>query len=288
MVVSNVSLLAHIEHAGKLAPHYPLWACDVWGVVHDGRTPYKDAVAALIKYRGGGGRVLLLTNAPRPSGAVIKSLDYIGVPREAYDGVVTSGDVTRELLKTRGQTPVYHIGPFERDRALFDDLGLVLTGVDDAQSILCTGPFDDVTDTPDDYRELFAKLAARKLPMICANPDLVVDRGGIRIYCAGALAKAYEEAGGGVIYAGKPYGPVYDLALRKFSDLLGRPATPPDILAIGDGLNTDIRGGIGAGWDTLFIAGGIHAADVRREGGLEKLFRDFTRLPIGWQDALRW
>jgi len=280
--------IPHFEHLAALAAKYPAIACDVWGVVHNGQTPYMPAVEALVRYRSGGGKVLLLTNAPRPAASVVAQLGDIGVTSEAYDAVVTSGDVTRELLKSRGAEPIYHIGPYERDRAVLDGLGLNLTGPEEALSIICTGPFDDTVDTPDDYKASFTELSARGLPMICANPDLVVDRGGVRIYCAGALAKAYEEAGGRVLYAGKPYAPVYELTLRHFSKLLGRTADKADILAIGDGLGTDVKGAIGAGWDTLFIAGGIHAGEAQDAGALARLFEGFPELPVGWQRELVW
>ncbi len=280
--------IPHYEHIASLAAKYPAIACDVWGVVHDGETPYRSAVAALMRYRQGGGRVLLLTNAPRPAATVIAQLEEIGVSPKAYDGVVTSGDVTRELLKGYRGKPVYHIGPYSRDRAVLDGLGLDLTGPEDAKAIICTGLFDDTVETPEDYEHSLALLSARNLPMICANPDLVVDRGGIRIYCAGALAKLYEEAGGRVIYAGKPHAPVYDLTLKQFSTLLGRPAGASDILAIGDGLGTDIKGAIAANWDTLFIADGIHAEETRNADVLARLFEGFPERPVGWQRQLVW
>ena len=287
-MTDSPSVIPHFEHLAPLAANYRAIACDVWGVVHNGETPYHPAVEALVRYRETGGKVLLLTNAPRPATSVIAQLDRIGVSPEAYDGVVTSGDVTRELLGNYSGRPIYHIGPYERDRALLDGLGLELTGPDDAGAMICTGPFDDEVETPEDYRESFARLSRRGLPMICANPDLVVDRGGKRIYCAGALAKAYEAAGGQVIYAGKPYAPVYELTLKYFSQRLEHRLKARDILAIGDGLNTDVKGAITAGWDTLFITGGIHAKEARDETALRRLFKGFARLPVGWQHELVW
>ncbi len=287
-MTSQHTPIPHFEHIAALAANYPAIACDVWGVVHNGETPYPQAVEALVRYRETGGKVLLLTNAPRPADSVVAQLGHIGVSPAAYDGVVTSGDVTRQLLKSYGDRPIYHIGPYERDRALLDNLGLTLTGPEEAGAIICSGPFDDAIETPEDYKESFARLSKRGLPMICANPDLVVDRGGVRIYCAGALAKAYEHAGGQVVYAGKPHGPVYDLTLKYFSRLLERSAEASDILAIGDGLGTDVKGAISAGWDVLFIAGGIHAEEAQDEAALARLFEDFPRLPVGWQRELVW
>ena len=211
----------------------------------------------------------------------------IGVDRAAYDGVVTSGDVTLDLLAHISGEPIYFIGDASRDHPLVSAPGINLSGPDEARHILCTGLEDDNTETPEDYRERLAPLAARGLPMICANPDIIVDKGDTRLFCAGALARLYEELGGKTVYAGKPYGPVYDMTLARFAALTGTAVDRKDILGIGDGVNTDIKGALGAGLDVLFIAGGIHAAEAEEPEGLAALFAGLPGLPIAWQQALQ-
>lgn len=244
-----------------LAADYDAVLCDVWGVLHNGIAAFPGAPEALARYRAAGGKVVLLTNAPRPSGPIHDQLAQFGVPRDAYDDLLTSGDVTRVLLGARPERRISHIGP-ERDLALYDGLAQGL--VDDAQAdiVVVTGLDDDTRETPDDYRPRLAALAARRLPMICANPDIVVHRGEQLVWCAGALARLYaDEFGGDVTLVGKPHGPVYAEALVRIAGLTGRPATEARVLAIGDGLPTDIRGAHAQRFDVLFISGGIHVDD---------------------------
>jgi HAD superfamily hydrolase (TIGR01459 family) len=264
--------------------------------MHNGRRAFSDAVAATRAFREEGGIVVLLSNSPRPSPSVKEQLRRLGVCDDAYDATVTSGDLTRhELEKHKGAT-VFHLGP-ERDRPIFAGIDVTLGGPEQSELIVCSGLFDDETETPEDYAELLSSLAARKLPMICANPDHLVERGDTLVWCAGALAAAYEKAGGPVVYAGKPYAPIYALA-RETIDALARRAVPKgEILAIGDGVHTDIAGAAGAGIASLFIASGLHApANSGGEAGddaldashLDQLFAHANPRPIAAMRALVW
>ena len=250
-----VSSLAEISDA------YDAILCDVWGVLHDGKRAFAPASDALVAFRGPGRAVALITNAPRPNPPVCAQVIKLGVSGDAFDAVVTSGDVTMALVEARGAAPVHHIGP-ERDLSLFDAVE-DKTGVrpprvapDEAAYVICTGLEHDHIETPADYALRLAALAARKLPFICANPDLVIHRGADLVYCAGALGQAYEALGGEVTYAGKPYAPIYEAALLACELALGR--APKRALAIGDGFRTDVFGAAGRGLDVLFVAGGIH------------------------------
>lgn len=244
-----------IPGLAAIADRYDVLLCDVWGVIHNGRESFPAACEALARFKGAGGQVVLLSNAPRPAAAVFSQLDQLGVPRSAWGDFVTSGDATRTLLAARAPGPAWAIGP-ERDFPLYEGLGLDFAGPEAAAFIACTGPFDDTVETPEDYRERFVLAAERGLTMICANPDRVVQRGDSLIYCAGALADLYAELGGQVLMAGKPFAPIYDLALAT--------AGGPDrsrVLCIGDGIPTDVKGANGQGLDCLFVLGGIHAAE---------------------------
>jgi HAD superfamily hydrolase (TIGR01459 family) len=250
-----------VSGLSALAEDYDALISDVWGVVHNGLAAHPAACEALVEYRRRGGRVVLLTNAPRPCGSIHRQLADLGVPREAYDDLVTSGDVTREMLMARPERRIAHVGP-DRDLPIYEGLPHELVGDADADIIVCSGLVDDLTETPDDYRDRLAALAARGLHMLCANPDLIVERGEDKVWCAGALAKLYaEEFGGEVTLLGKPYGPVYGEVRRRIEKLFGAPVADDRLLAIGDGLPTDIRGAVGQGLDVLFVTAGIHAAD---------------------------
>ena len=238
-----------------LAGEYDSLLCDVWGVLHNGVAAFPAAVDALLTFRKNGGRVVLVTNAPRPAQPIRLQLKELGVPDGAYDALVTSGDVTRAVIAARPGAKLLHIG-HERDLSFYDDLDATLVEEDEAEMISCTGLFDDTTETPEDYRALLQRLVERRLPMVCANPDLVVERGDRLIYCAGALARLYHELGGEAILVGKPHAPIYAAAKRRVAELGGR-----RILAVGDGLPTDIRGAVDNGIPVLFVTGGIHAAD---------------------------
>jgi HAD superfamily hydrolase (TIGR01459 family) len=251
----------------KLAPSYDVILCDVWGVLHNGLTAHAAAADALTRYRRGGGRVILISNAPRPGVAVVPQLDRIGVPRTAYDAILTSGDLTRSEVTARLDQTVLHVGP-ERDRAIFEGLPVRFGPLETAAYVVCSGFEDDDVETVDDYRGALAGMRERGLWMICANPDIVVERGDKLVPCAGALAVAYEALGGEVYWAGKPHRPIYDRALAIAARLLDVEAVPVErVLAIGDAIRTDIAGAAALGIDSLLVARGIHAAELGLEEG---------------------
>ena len=241
----------------KLDRRYQAWFVDIWGVMHNGVHSYPRAVDAARAFRAEGGLVLLLSNSPRPSPGVQQQLRQLGVPDDAYDATVTSGDLTRYELGKQPGARVFHLGP-ERDRPIFLGLDIVLSDAEDADLVVCSGLFNDETESPEDYAPLLEALAARQLPMICANPDHRVERGHRLVYCAGALAAVFEGFGGNVVYAGKPYIPIYELALETVGDLAGRPLARDQVLAIGDGIHTDIAGATGFGIDAVYVASGLH------------------------------
>jgi HAD superfamily hydrolase (TIGR01459 family) len=243
-----------------LAPRYRGVLCDIWGVVHNGVAAFAPAADALVRFRAGGGRVVLITNAPRPNAAIQEQLAGFGVPGDAYDDLVTSGDVTRTRLETGAERCIAHMGP-ERDLVLYDGLDAALVGPEAADILVVTGLDNDEVETPEDYRERLTAFARRDIPLICANPDIVVERGDRLIYCAGALAQLYVELGGRVEMLGKPYSPIYDRARQLLDKAAGAAVGKPDILAIGDGLPTDVKGASNEHLDLLFITGGIHSAD---------------------------
>lgn len=257
----NASAPLLVSGLEALAPYYSVILCDVWGVLHNGVAAFPYSHEALSTFRKEtGGTVVLITNAPRPAGPVREQLADLGIPADAFDDIVTSGDVTRELLLQHAGEKVLHVGP-DRDLSLYDGTGVTLAAAEEAQVISCTGLFDDDSETPDDYRDRLQALAARGLHMICANPDIVVERGEHLIWCAGALARLYEDLGGTVSIAGKPHAPIYNAALARAAKLRGEETDRDKVLAIGDGLPTDIRGAVSQDLDVLFISGGIHATD---------------------------
>ncbi|GAA0628069.1 TIGR01459 family HAD-type hydrolase [Brevundimonas kwangchunensis] len=252
---------------GEIAGDYDILLCDVWGVIHNGRESWPDACEALARFNREAGHVVLISNSPRPSHDVVAQLDGLNVPRESWRAFVTSGDATRAELAKRAPGPAWIIGP-DRDWPLYDGLGLdVAKGAADAAFISVTGPVDDNVETPEDYRERLAEGAARDLELICANPDRVVQRGDKLIYCGGSLADLYETLGGRVTMAGKPFGPIYDLALKEAEALLGKPVDRSRVLCIGDGVVTDVLGANRQNLDCLFIAQGIHGDKARGEDG---------------------
>lgn len=241
----------------ELANDYDVLLSDVWGVIHNGREHFAPACAALARYRAERGPVVLISNSPRPAHDVIPQLDQLGVPREAWSTLVTSGDATRLLLAQRAPGPAWILGP-ERDGTLYEGLGLTPAEPATAAFIACTGPFNDEVEVPEDYRERFVGPASRGIAMICANPDRVVQRGSKLIYCGGALADLYRDMGGEVLMAGKPYAPIYELSLAEAARLTGRAVDPARVLCIGDGVHTDVQGAEEQGLDCLFVARGIH------------------------------
>ena len=258
----------------EVASGYDALLCDVWGVVHNGRVPFADGCAALARFKAGHGPVVLISNSPRPGDDVVLQLDALGVPREAWTSVVTSGDATREELRARAPGPAWALGPM-RDAPLYDGTGIRFAEVpEEAAFVSCTGLFDDDVETPDDFRERLRICVDRGLVMVCANPDRIVQRGGKTIFCAGALADVYLEFGGEVVMAGKPYAPIYQRTYAEAARLLGRDVPRARLLAIGDGLRTDVEGANAQGLDVLFTAAsGVHASEVLEADGVLSLAR---------------
>jgi HAD superfamily hydrolase (TIGR01459 family) len=249
------SAMRRVAGLRELTGEYHALLCDVWGVLHNGVAAFADAVDAISRFRETTGPVVLITNAPRPFPSIQEQLRRLGVPDAAYDRAVTSGDVTRAVIAERPGVSLFHLGP-DRDLPFYEALDVVFVSGEKAEIICCTGLIDDTRETPENYRTLFARLVERRTPMVCANPDIVVERGNTLVYCAGALARLYAELGGETILAGKPHRPIYDVAKRSIAELGGQNA-----LAVGDGLPTDIRGAVDNDLPVLFVTGGIHAAD---------------------------
>ena len=247
---------------------YDVILSDVWGVVHNGARSYPAACAALAREREAGRTVVLITNSPRRWRSVVAQMRSLGVPDETYDRIVTSGDVTRHLVAA-GPRRVFFIG-LEREHDLFADLDIELVGEDEAEVVLCTSPYDDDVEGPDDYRDLLARLRKRDLPFICANPDMMVERGDRLVYCAGALAKAYADLGGRTLIAGKPHRPIYDAAMEEAAAERGS-VDRSAVLAIGDGLATDVRGAQDFGLDVLYVSSGIHARHYGETGTVDEM-----------------
>lgn len=251
--------LGTLSSLSELQERYATILCDVWGVLHNGEVAFSDAVQALRAARAKGIAVILLTNSPRPHDGVEAQLRALGVPDEAWDRVVTSGDVTRDLIAS-GPRRIFHLGP-DRDCPLFEGLDVELVEDFEADAVVCTGLFNDEVETPQDYAELLTRLRARNLPFICANPDVVVERGDRVIWCAGALARDFAQLGGRTLIAGKPHAPIYEAALKAAASVLGRDVKRAELLGIGDGIMTDIKGAADNGIDVLYISGGIHARE---------------------------
>jgi HAD superfamily hydrolase (TIGR01459 family) len=248
-----------------LAPDYEVVLSDVWGVVHNGVAAFPAACEALTRFREKGGTVVLITNAPRPNGVVASQVAQFGAPRSIYDAIVSSGDVTRSEIEKRPGETLLHVGP-KRDLAIFEGLDVTFAPVETSDYVICSGLFDEDNETPEDYRPLLQRMLARRLFMVCGNPDMVVERGDTLLYCAGAIADLYAKMGGEVLYAGKPYAPIYDLAIRLAEDARGRKVDRKRVLAIGDSVRTDFTGAASYGIDCLFVTAGIHSAEF---GGRE-------------------
>ncbi len=279
-----------IESVKELRDRYDVWLCDIWGVIHNGIAKNDSAVEACRTFRSAGGVVILITNAPRPKSAIYPQFEAMNIPDDCYDEIVTSGDVTRNLLSQYSGKNVYHLGP-ERDLPIFHGIDVNLTPLKQADVILCSGLFDDDTETPEDYRAQFTEIMGLGLPMICANPDLVVERGDRIVYCGGALAQLYEELGGTVALAGKPHAPIYERSLSLAGQSLDKEVRQDRVLAIGDGLKTDLAGAHNAGLDALFIISAIHF-DLSNENELgpsiDTIFSDSEARPVAVQRRLNW
>ena len=259
----QAQIIRQIAGLSEISDRYDAILCDIWGVLHNGVASFAQASDALVSFRRRGGAVILISNAPRPSPPIARQVLKLGVSPDAFDAIVTSGDVTIGLMEQQAGDRVLHIGP-ERDLTLFDAVADAsgarpkLVSLKDAQYALCTGLRNDEAEALEDYEPELRAMSVRGMAMICANPDIVIHRGDTLIYCAGALARRYEELGGSVVYAGKPYAPIYDRALALAEQIRGAPIEKPRVLAIGDGMRTDIAGAARAGLDVLFVTGGIH------------------------------
>jgi HAD superfamily hydrolase (TIGR01459 family) len=247
---------------------YDALLCDIWGVIHNGRTAYVEAHQALARARATGKTVILISNVPKPRDPIPRQLDRYGVPREAWDAIVTSGDAIRDELVRRAPGPMYKIGP-SYDRELWDGLGLAYSELGSASFIGISGLNDEQNETPADYAETLAIAKSRNLDMLCANPDIVVQAGDKLIWCAGAIAREYEKLGGRVIMAGKPFAPIYELAYRELEKIGGKRFEKSRLLAIGDGIPTDLKGADDQKIDCLFIASGMHGEKLKTSGVLD-------------------
>jgi HAD superfamily hydrolase (TIGR01459 family) len=262
----NAVLPSLIPHFSQLAPDYDALLCDVWGVVHNGIAAFPESCDALMRMRARGGTVVLITNSPRPSEQVTRQLGRLHVPPETYDAIVSSGDVTRGVIKERHGQSLFHMGP-ERDNSIFTGLNVRFAPLENADYVVCSGLDDDDVETPDDYRGRLESMLKRRLFMVCGNPDVVVERGDRLVYCAGAIADLYQTMGGEVLYTGKPYRPIYDMALAKAEAAAGRKIALDKVLAVGDSVRTDLKGAHTLGVDFLFVTSGIHAEEL---GGRER------------------
>ena len=277
-----------------LASTYDLVLCDVWGVVHNGVAHHPAAVDALQRYRQGGGVVVLVTNAPAPAAQVQRRLDHLAVPRDAYDAIATSGDVTVDAIVAAGCPPLFSIGPggefaLYKEAAKLGPRAPKLVGIETAELAICIG-LDATGDTPEAYDANLAALKARDLEMICANPDIVVEMGDTLEFCAGAIAQRYETIDGHVTQAGKPFPAIYERALR----LAG--VNPKRVLAIGDATHTDIAGAVRMGFDSVLVTSGIHRARLHvggrgsaiDEAGLQQFLDEAQVRPTYTMPELYW
>ncbi len=271
-----------------LAPLYDTILCDVWGVIHNGRAAFTEACDALVKFRAQGGQVSLITNAPVPNAQVIRLFEPLGVPMTAFDTCVSSGDATRAELAARPDMTVWRMGGdegWEHDRFLYEGLGNTFIDNDTADLLLCIGLRDQLKDQPEDYREEFRRAVAKGLPMLCANPDKQVRIGGKLYWCAGALADVYEDLGGQVIYPGKPYAPIYQLAVARLSELK---SPPRRILCVGDSPATDVRGARLQGYDSLYVGTGLKQHGANFEAEVTDLLADYGEHATYAMTGLRW
>ena len=258
------------ENGQQLSSRFDIWLCDIWGVIHNGVHAHQKACQALANHRKNGGVVILITNAPRPRAQVIEQLQGLNVPDESYDDIVSSGDVTRALVRDHEGGKVFFLGP-ERDFALKNGLPVEWSDIDEADAVLCSGLYDDKNDTMERYADMLSGMKQRDLPMICANPDLVVQFGSRLIPCAGAIAAEYTKIGGKVLMAGKPFKPIYDISLSRASQIKVQPIDNANVVAIGDGMNTDIKGACDYGLDVMFISGGIHDDEIKKDGSTQDI-----------------
>lgn len=289
-IVTPIPVLSGLN---AIAAQFDVALCDIWGVLHNGVKAYAAASQALKAFRAQGCTVILVSNAPRPGLDVVPLLDKFGVDRLAYDGIVTSGDVTHAMLKASAWTSYHWIGP-ERDGDVFRGLTQQSVAIADADVVVCTGLLDDTTETAEDYRATCEAIRRRNLPFLCANPDIVVERGSEIIHCAGAIAQIYEALGGEVLYAGKPYKPVYDAALDVASSLNRKMPDLRRTLMIGDAIRTDVAGARNLGCASLFVMRGIHMHELGlhagslEDGSFERFMAGAAHKPDFAIDMLAW
>ncbi|HEY4141553.1 MAG TPA: TIGR01459 family HAD-type hydrolase [Pseudolabrys sp.] len=281
-----------VPNFSTLAPGYDALLSDVWGVVHNGVVAFPHACDALMRARAAGIAVVYITNAPRPNNVVARQLEALHVPRETYDAIVSSGDVTRSLIEQRPGQSVFHMGP-TRDIEIFTGLDVEFAPLESADYVVCSGLDDDDRETPEDYRARLEMMLKRKVFMICGNPDVVVHRGDKLVYCAGAVADLYASMSGEVAYAGKPYRPIYDMALAKAEQATGRKLPLKRVMAIGDSVRTDLTGARAYGADFLFVTSGIHAEELGSRdrpdtSALEKKFTAAGAMPTAVMRELVW
>jgi HAD superfamily hydrolase (TIGR01459 family) len=255
-----MTTLRFVERLSDLVEGVEVILSDIWGVVHNGLEAFPVACEALHTFRQRGGTVILITNAPRPADSVQRQLRKLGVADDVYDAIVSSGDLTRLFVADHPGKKMFWLGP-ERDNSIYRGLDPVISPLEQADYIVCTGLFDDETESAEDYRAMMLQARERKLPLICANPDIVVERGDRLIYCAGAIAELYRELGGEVIFYGKPHRPIYERAMMLASQHRGHAAPLDRVLAIGDSVRTDLTGALGFGIDCLFVTRGIHSEE---------------------------
>lgn len=262
-----MTTLHFAEGLRELAGGLDVVLSDIWGVVHNGLESFPEACEALHTYRSRGGTVILITNAPRPADSVQRQLRKLGVADETYDAIVSSGDLTRLYVAEHPGRKMFWLGP-EHDNSIYRGLDATTAPLEEADYIVCTGLYDDETETAEDYRGMMLKARERKLTLVCANPDIVVERGDRLIYCAGAIAELYRELGGEVIFYGKPHRPIYERAMRLAGERQGHPIDRKKVLAIGDSVRTDLTGAREFGIDCLFVTRGIHSEEFE---GLDQL-----------------
>jgi HAD superfamily hydrolase (TIGR01459 family) len=255
-----MTALKFAERLRDLVGDVDVLLSDIWGVVHNGLIAFPEACDALQSFRARGGTVILITNAPRPADSVQRQLRKLRIADETYDAIVSSGDLTRHFVADHSGQRMFLIGP-ERDSSIYRGLDPVLAPLERADYIVCTGLFDDETESAENYRAMMLQARERKLTLVCANPDIVVERGDRLIYCAGAIAELYLELGGEVIFYGKPHRPIYERAIALATERRGRAVQLNRVLAIGDSVRTDLAGAQGFGIDCLFVTRGIHAED---------------------------
>jgi HAD superfamily hydrolase (TIGR01459 family) len=259
--------LRYVDKLRDLVGGVEVVLSDIWGVVHNGLVAFPEACEALHTFRKQGGTVILITNAPRPADSVQRQLRKLGVADDTYDAIVSSGDLTRHFVADHPGRKMFWIGP-ERDNSIHRGLDPVLAPLEQADYIVCTGLFDDETESAEDYRTMLLQARERELPLICANPDIVVERGDRLIYCAGAIAELYRELGGEAIFYGKPHRPIYERAMALAAERRGQPTSLDRVLAIGDSVRTDLTGALGFGIDCLFLTRGIHSEEFE---GIDQL-----------------